>query len=377
MTEDVLLFGGKGPVDLHDDTWRWDGATWTQVEDIGPPARAEHAIASDSARSRVVLFGGRSGSGPVADTWEWDGVAWTQVADTGPSARFRHALAYDSARSRVVLFGGEDASGLRGDTWEWDGNDWTQVADTGPGPRGGHAMCFEIPASRTVLFGGSSGSDTWTWNGIEWTEINDVGPEPRQGTGLVFAGITTVLFGGTDPASGVLFGGTWQLDGTDWTERQDIGPAGRQGYAMAYDETRKQVVLFGGSAAPSVIANAADLFSDTWELRPPGASAQIRVTPTFIDHSSAPFGQETTVYVTVEYLTDSTLGAQASVMPGPHGEFSVKSNSCGGPHQTGDTCQIMVSFWPPYYGYTSACRLTIVTPDNNKTYGVDIYINNN
>lgn len=379
VAEDVLLVGGKGPVDLHRDTWRWNGATWTQVEDIGPPARAEHAIASDSARSRVVLFGGRSGSGPVADTWEWDGVAWTQVADTGPTARFRHALAYDSARSRVVLFGGEDASGLLGDTWEWDGNGWTQVADTGPGARGGHAMCFESPATRTVLFGGSSGSDTWTWNGIEWTGINDVGPEPRQGTGLVFAGTITVLFGGTDPTSGVLFGGTWQLDGTDWTERQDIGPAGRQGHAMTYDETRQQVVLFGGSAAPSAIASADDLFSDTWELPPPAApasSAQIRVTPLFVDHSSSPQGQETTMAVTVEYLTDSILGAEASVFPGPHGEFSVKSNGCGGPHQAGDTCQIVVALVPPVHGYMGASQLTIVTPDDNQTYGVTIHINN-
>jgi hypothetical protein len=35
---------------------------------------------------------------------------------------------------------------------------------------------------------------------------------------------------------------------------------------MTYDETRQQVVLFGGSAAPSATATADDLFSDTWEL---------------------------------------------------------------------------------------------------------------
>jgi hypothetical protein len=248
------------------------------VEDIGPPARAEHAIASDSARSRVVLFGGRGGSGPLADTWEWDGAAWTQVADTGPSARSRHALAYDSARSRVVLFGGEDTGGLLGDTWEWDGDGWTQVADTGPAARSGQAMCFESQAARTVLFGGSDGSDTWTWNGTEWTRINDVGPEPRQGTALVSAATITVLFGGIDPTSGILFGATWQLEGTDWTERQDIGPADRQGHAMTYDETRQQVVLFGGSAAPSATATADELFSDTWEL-PSSARPGTPTTP--------------------------------------------------------------------------------------------------
>jgi Galactose oxidase, central domain len=313
VAEDVLLIGGNGPGDLHHDTWRWNGVTWTQVEDIGPPARAEHAIASDSARSRVILFGGRSGSGPLADTWEWDGTAWTQVADTGPSARSRHALAYDSARSRVVLFGGEDTSGLLGDTWEWDGDGWTQIADTGPAARSGHAMCFEIPAARTVLFGGSNGSDTWTWNGTQWTGINDVGPEPRQGTALVFAGTITVLFGGIDPTSGVLFGGTWQLEGTDWTERQDIGPAERQGHAMTYDETRQQVVLFGGSAAPSATATADDLFSDTWELPPP-AGLVMPTAPILVGFQVNPNVVPQLLPFTLEVLLNQPAQTPTSVM---------------------------------------------------------------
>ena len=315
VAEDVLLVGGQGPGDLHRDTWRWNGATWTQVEDIGPPARAEHALASDSARSRVVLFGGRSGSGPLADTWEWDGTAWTQVADTGPSARSRHALAYDSARSRVVLFGGEDASGLLGDTWEWDGDGWTQVADTGPSARAGHAMCFESPAARTVLFGGSDGSDTWTWNGSEWTAINDVGPEPRQATALVFAGTITILFGGIDPTLTVLFDATWQLEGADWTERQDIGPADRQGHAMTYDETRQQVVLFGGSAAPSATATTGDLFSDTWELPSPAAPG-MTTTPRLVAFGVSPDVVPQGVPFVLQVFLDQPAQVSTSVMVG-------------------------------------------------------------
>ena len=59
------------------------------------------------------------------------------------------------------------------------------------------------------------------------------------------------------------------------------------------------------------------------------------------------------------------------------GNSLCKSNSCGGPHQTGDTCQIVVALVPPVPGYSGVSRLTIVTPDDNQTYGVDIFINSN
>jgi hypothetical protein len=59
------------------DTWVWNGELWTQLEDIGPSARAANALAFDSTRERIVLFGGVAGSAVLADTWEWDGTEWT------------------------------------------------------------------------------------------------------------------------------------------------------------------------------------------------------------------------------------------------------------------------------------------------------------
>src|SRR5690606_2683632 len=110
------------------------------------------AMAFDSGRGKVVLHGGLSFSELVdledpetwvdpiywEDTWEWDGASWTQVETTGAPPRFEHAMAYDPMRGKVVLFGGAtgDSSSLLShlvnDTWEWDGVSWTQVATTGP-----------------------------------------------------------------------------------------------------------------------------------------------------------------------------------------------------------------------------------------------------
>jgi hypothetical protein len=163
----VVLFGGiagAGTGPLFNDTWAWNGELWTELQDIGPSARAGHALGFDSIRERVVLFGGTAGSTPPTDTWEWDGTEWTQMADTGPSARLGHAVTFDSKIKRVVLFGGFSNQQL-GDTWSWDGTEWTQEQDAGPTARVFHALAYDAVRDRVVLFGGFTATsvlnDTW------------------------------------------------------------------------------------------------------------------------------------------------------------------------------------------------------------------------
>ena len=127
----VILFGGsKGGLRCN-DTWVWDGQTWRKVSDGGPEPRARHRMAFDSRRGVVILYGGdgvntepEGGFRVLEDTWQWDGNRWTEIKTTGPGKRFMHAMAYDSARSRVVLYGGGDGSKTLDDPWEWDGKRW-------------------------------------------------------------------------------------------------------------------------------------------------------------------------------------------------------------------------------------------------------------
>ena len=97
----------------------------------------------DTRRQRVLIFGGGrqmpNGNFPadttgawLRDLWAWDGTSWTQLAETGPPSRGGlPGLSYDSQRDRVVLFGGGHLDG----TWEWDGRTWRQVSDP-PDKRG-------------------------------------------------------------------------------------------------------------------------------------------------------------------------------------------------------------------------------------------------
>ena len=310
----VVLFGGDSLDDvLFDDTWEWDGDSWTQVQDIGPGRRVHHAMAFDGTRSRTVLFGGRSGGLLLGDTWEWNGENWTQVADSGPAPRFGHAMAFDRTRQRIVLFGG-DSEGRLNDTWEWDGNEWVQQADSGPSPRIHHAMAYDPTRNRLVLFGGSAQDaghgDTWEWDGTAWTEESDFGPEACAGAAMVFKGTRMALFGGIasiatpvpQPAP-ALFGRSWEWDGRHWTARQNMGPGNRVFHAMAFDETRSRVVLFGGSPVPTAgDGAAASVRGDTWEQFEEGSGAgvgAVGVAAVAVQPNPAIMGSVVTIAVTL------------------------------------------------------------------------------
>ena len=85
----------------------------------------------DLAASQLILFGGQNGGTRYNDTWKWTGSAWSQIDDAGdpgctiactssPSGRYIPAAAYDPATTQVVLFGGNNGNYLN-DTWAWNG----------------------------------------------------------------------------------------------------------------------------------------------------------------------------------------------------------------------------------------------------------------
>ena len=79
-------------------------------------------MAYDAATGTVVLFGGRRAGLAVNDTWVWNGATWTrQFPKTSPPARTAASMAYDAATGNVVLFGGLNGAGVRplNDTWTW------------------------------------------------------------------------------------------------------------------------------------------------------------------------------------------------------------------------------------------------------------------
>ncbi len=283
---------------------------WSQIPQVGdwPSPRYYAAMAYDSARARVVLFGGKNGyGGPrLNDTWEWDGTSWTLKATTGPSPRFKHNMAYHAGLARTIMFAGDMANPQDAHTWQWDGTQWTMM----PGDNFdflpiGAAIAYDQAHQRMIMYGGylsSVGGQTvtrelgptgvwfitaiptppfrffpsfaynpdrgrlmlyggapyyttdevWEFDGAagpgsgSWTFVGH-GPAARETSPMVYdtARHRMVLVGGS-PTSFTNLTDAWEYDGTTWTRRADDGPIPRDGAAMVYDAARSSVLFFGG-----------------------------------------------------------------------------------------------------------------------------------
>jgi hypothetical protein len=230
----IVLFGGcSGAVNVCtflNDTWTWNGTTWTeQFPPVNPSPRVT-SIAYDGATKTSVLFGGTGSAGSLADTWTWDGVAktWTeQTPATSPSAR-QAPLAYDRATQTVVMFGGgnwqvevpESGGTAFGDTWIWNGATWTQqFPSSAPSARSYFSMAYDARLGLVVLFGGAVGgdwpnstNDTWAWNGSKWGQIHPATVPPNRynsGMGFDSHSDVIVMFGGD--STGPSRNDTWRL----------------------------------------------------------------------------------------------------------------------------------------------------------------------
>ncbi|MBM4062025.1 MAG: hypothetical protein FJ265_13155 [Planctomycetes bacterium] len=239
-------------------TWAFDGTSWRSVvQDPHPGPRDHHALAYDPARSAGVMFGGGLGGfglGYYHDTWEYRGGTWRRVPTaTLPPAREDPGLAYDPVNAALLLFGG--AGTFSSDLWLFDGTDWTaRHPAVLPPPRVRHAMATDTARNRVVLFGGGSGfvllGDTWEWNGAVWSQRQPTNaPSPRASAGMTYDAVRqrTVLYGGGDLTYGPPRTDHWEWDGTSWTLRSaSAAPGRRAAPGLAFDAHRGAVLLHGG-----------------------------------------------------------------------------------------------------------------------------------
>src|SRR5205807_1445284 len=136
------------------------------------------------------------------------------------------------------------------------------------------ALAYDTIRGQTVLFGGTPDgitffSDTWTWDGTTWTQrfpaTSPTTPRGYYRVAYDAARQQVVLFGGQGPNNNPLYDDTWVWDGVNWTQKfPATKPSGRTLPAMAYDEARSQIALFGGFTG--------SFTNDTWVWGPPASS---------------------------------------------------------------------------------------------------------
>jgi hypothetical protein len=135
-------------------------------------------------------------------------------------------------------------------------------------PTGRHnaAIAYDANQKQVVLFGGWAcwgrvhEQDTWTWDGRDWTQVDrDSGPSGRAEHAMAYDQTRrmVVLFGGKNENG--LLDDTWEWDGSQWHPRNpEQAPPARVGHRLIYDVERHRVVLYGGS-------DDSYWFSDGWE----------------------------------------------------------------------------------------------------------------
>lgn len=273
----TVMFGGNGAQTgsfaLLNDTWEFDGTTWTQVSTAtSPPARQYSAMAYDLFNGKLLMFGGMGWNGQsfttLNDLWEFDGVDWTQITTaTSPPTRARHGLAFDTFSGLLVLFGGQQIQGgsgnLLGDMWSFDGTTWTQAQlPMMPPARMDHGMVGQINGE-VVLFGGTDGTsvlgDTWTLGTFGW----NLQAPPMSAPAQVASSMTfdanrerCVLWDGN--------GAVHEWEFYTWLNRTTAStPSNRVDVATAFDWQNGNVVMFGGCDATTLAR-----LSDTWTYAP-------------------------------------------------------------------------------------------------------------
>jgi hypothetical protein len=268
-----VLFGCSDNAATFDDTWTYDGTTWTlHTPATHPSGRINARMAYDPRRQRVVLFSGQQ-VGPggqavnLADTWEWDGTSWRDVTASSPQppGRGHHVLQWDPLRERVMLVGGArhfspvPKGSALGDHWEWNGAAWSEVQVARPPARIAPSLSFDEDRRVMVLYGGFDDvdlGDLWEWNGTSWTERTTL-PLPRSDFAFAqqaSAGGDAVLFGGYVTGGAVYLGDTHRFSRGAWQQlRGGVAPPPRSTASLAMHAD--DALLFGGRDRTSTLGD--------------------------------------------------------------------------------------------------------------------------
>jgi N-acetylneuraminic acid mutarotase len=251
---------------------------WTQQSPAtSPTSRAFGHLANDPSTNQTVFFGGWDGSQDVADTWLWNGSSssWVKQSPvTSPPARELGGLAY-SGGSQLLLFGGFEASANKAvaDTWAWTGTNWTKMSpSTHPSARFGMGMAYDAATNQLIMFGGQKSlansftglADTWKWTGTTWQQLSPATRPPARSyfaMGYDASSQQLVMFGGAGRHGALA--DTWVWTGTNWVKQHPAtSPPARYASTMTFDSAQAKLILFGGTATTGTFPQAT--FSDTW-----------------------------------------------------------------------------------------------------------------
>jgi hypothetical protein len=285
-----LLFGGvnaMSPPQVFNELFVMDSTSpapsWQLMPPLAnqPTARLYTDMAFEANTGRMVLGPGQGPFGPQNDTWTYDGSTWTNHGNSATvTPRSQPAICYAPGIGTMLFGGGVYPTTYHNDTWRFLGTQWLNTVVYGaPPPRMGHDMVWASNWNCMVMFGGYNGStlgDSWSlttsFPGVQWNQMlvpNTI--PPRQSHAMAFdpRRDRLVVFGGAD-ANGQFLGDTWEMApaafGWQWIQRTPAqSPPRRWQHKMDYDPARGVVVMTGGYGNPQCGQYCASHLNDVWE----------------------------------------------------------------------------------------------------------------
>jgi hypothetical protein len=264
-----------------------DSPRWQLLQAAGPYPSAQGGLAAvyDERGHRAVLWDGEH-----ARVWalRLDGsLRWEELHPAGgaPEPRSHGLVAYDAREQRMLLHGGlkPDDFGF-GDVWALDLGEkptWARIdaGAPGPRPRGRHVGVWDPNARRFVIGFGWEDidylSDVWALHLPDalWESLPKLGEAPatlRDAAACYDArGRRMLVVGGGESPWGMTVDTTWALDlagQPTWSVlRTDETPPGRSGHALAMDQGRRRVFMYGGRSIGGPSGNTLQL-ADLWEM---------------------------------------------------------------------------------------------------------------
>jgi hypothetical protein len=354
----VVMFGGctsghywNYSCNATGQTWTYSNGNWTELfPATSPGARVQPAMTYDPATGDVLLFGGASGYPTYLlfnDTWEFNGVTWTQLSPalTPVSSSFGAVMTYDTSTGSVVMFdSGEGYNGgpYLNSTYTFSGGQWTlSLNGTGPSPRSAESLTYDPLLGAVILFGGNACQnatgncpnlgDTWAYSNGSWTNLSTNGPPPRNQAMFAYdpAANATVLFSGHYDAT--YYDDTWMYSAFGWTEltSSGLGPTPSEGGGLVYDAADHQFLLFGGyqEFGGSSLFNGTEVYYDQlWSFTPPSPVVGLAITSLIANPSLITLGNTTVISTTVQSPAPVTFGYTG--LPTGCGTSNVSVLSC-------------------------------------------------
>ena len=268
QTQTTILFGGDDEGRTLDDTWSWNGSSWTELHPATSPIALAGAMLAYDPESRwLVLAGGTTeapgGNPDNTSTWTWNGSTWRLEPSGGVEAPAGSVLASDPATEQVILVDTADPHGV--ETWLWNSGSWVELHPATSPPRSG-PLAFDTETNRLVLVALPDALDVtapsptvvWSWVGSTWaSQPATTAVDLTTGEGsasLATSADGLLMLTSTD---------TYRWTPPAWSDTRSRPDPARIGAAIAYDASRRQVVVFGGNCTSCLGLPLVDL-GDTW-----------------------------------------------------------------------------------------------------------------